>query len=191
MPIFFLILVVSLCRTSASAYSDLVDQCMGLPGVAGLSVSIYDDCVPNLRHRGTKRISDTTADLCPSLKEILKSGRKEFKSIRGKLDLVSEEFFGTLIPPGQEICFAWLNGAAYHCRSREGLNLSDTGALYDAYNRSIRQCLSDDWAAQEVTIERVNARRFTTYKSASDPIEIKVGEKNRRTGWQVVLSFKR
>ncbi len=138
-----------------------------------------------------QKASRSTAELCPDLREILLSAWKKFIPIRGKVDLVSEEYFGTLIPPGQEICYAWLNGSTYHCRSPEGLSLAEVGNLYEVTNRSIRKCLSDDWTESEITVDRVNARRSSTYKSDLHRVEIQVAERNRRTGWQLVLYFRR
>lgn len=179
---------------SASAETQWIDGCRDIrtrPIAASLSIPSIDHCGPNLPFRLSQKESEPIAGLCPVLREILLSAWKKFKTLRGKLDLVSEEYFGTLIPPGQEICFAWLNGSTYHCRSPEGLSLAEVGDLYDATNRSIRQCLSDDWTAKEITVDRVSARRSTTYKSDLHRVEIQVGERSKRTGWQVVLYFRR
>ncbi|MFQ5589495.1 MAG: hypothetical protein ACE5F7_11730, partial [Nitrospiria bacterium] len=52
---------------------------------------------------------------CLAIEEIIQSGQRKFKSITGKLDLVSEEYFGLVTPPELQDCFGWLNGKAYHC----------------------------------------------------------------------------
>lgn len=179
---------------SASAETRRINKCRAIRTLSiGVSLNVLslDTCSQNLSFRLSQKESEPIAKFCPALREVLLSGWKKFKPIRGKLDLVSEEYFGTLILPGQEICYAWLDGSTYHCRSREGLSLSEVGTLYEAYTRSIRLCLSQGWTEKEVTVDRVNARRSTTYKSDLHRVEIQVGERNKRTGWQVVLYFRR
>ncbi|MFQ5597959.1 MAG: hypothetical protein ACE5GK_07900 [Nitrospiria bacterium] len=128
---------------------------------------------------------------CDAVKEILESGKKRFKSIRGKLDLVSEEHFGKRVPQGFEICFGWRNGKAYHCRTSEGLSKEETADLYVHVNHSLQRCLQTEWQSKEKNVDRVNARRFMTYHSASHPITIRIGERNIRSGWIVDIYFKK
>ncbi|MFQ5579950.1 MAG: hypothetical protein ACE5FZ_05005 [Nitrospiria bacterium] len=192
--IFYLILLSGILypMLSASAETSWADTCRDTM-TSGVSMNIPnpDSCAPNLPSRLSRKKSGTIAGLCPVLREILLSAWKKFKPIRGKLDLVSEEYFGTLIPPGQKICFSWVDGSTYHCRSPEGLSLDEVGRDYDVTRRSIRQCLPDDWTAKETTVDRMSARRSTTYKSDSHRVEIQVGERNKRSGWQLVLYFRR
>ena len=135
--------------------------------------------------------TDVSPDFCGSLKEIIASGQKQFKSIRGKLDLVSEEHFGKLIPPGMKECFGWRDGKAYHCSSEAGLSPDEVGKRYDGFNHAIHQCLPDEWLAKEVRVNRVSARRSTTYTSASETINLRVSERNKRLGWYVDFYFRR
>jgi len=71
------------------------------------------------------------------------------------------------------------------------MRLDEVGMLYDATNRWVRQCLSDKWTSEEVTVDRVGARRLTLYKSDLHRVEIQVRERSKRTGWQLVLYFRR
>lgn len=135
--------------------------------------------------------TDASSDFCGVIKKIIASGRKKFKSIHGKLDLVSEEYFGKVIPPGMAECFGWLDGKAYHCSSEAGLSPDEVGKRYDRFNRSIQQCLSDQWVAKEVRVNRVSARRFITYTSASEPVNLRMSERNKRLGWYVDFYFRR
>ncbi|HIE65855.1 MAG: hypothetical protein ABGX83_04320 [Nitrospira sp.] len=178
----------------ASAETRGTDSCRdrrSRPIAASLSVPYVDYCGSNRPFSLGQSASDPIPEFCPVLREILLSAWKKFKPIRGKLDLISEEYFGTLIPPGQESCFSWLNGSTYHCRSREGMGLDEVGTLYEATNRSVRQCLSENWTSEEITVDRVGARRSTLYKSALHRVEIQVRERNKRSGWQLVLYFRR
>lgn len=71
------------------------------------------------------------------------------------------------------------------------MGLDEVGTLYEATNRSVRQCLSENWTSEEITVDRVGARRSTLYKSALHRVEIQVRERNKRSGWQLVLYFRR
>ncbi len=128
---------------------------------------------------------------CRQIHTIIESGKKKFKSIRGKLDLVSEEYFGTLIPLDLKICFGWLNGKAYHCDSRDGMNEDEVGAAYDGYIKIFEDCLTDTWQKKEVNIQRVNGRRISTFTSSQSRVEIKIGERHKRHGWFVDFYFRR
>jgi len=130
-------------------------------------------------------------DFCEALKEIIASGQKKFKSIRGKLDLVSEEHFGTLIPPGMKDCFGWRDGKAYHCSSDAGLNPMEVGQRYDDFKRAIEQCLGDQWASTETQVNRVSARRFVSYVSSEEKVSLRMSERNKRQGWYVDFYFRR
>lgn len=134
---------------------------------------------------------DASARFCDAILTILESAQHKFKTIRGKLDLVSEEFFGKLVPPGLKECFGWLDGKVYHCRTTAGLSPEAVAEVYERYNRSLNECLPNHWQAKEKNVDRVNARRFMTYESASDPLTIRVGERNKRLGWYVDFYFKR
>ncbi len=127
---------------------------------------------------------------CQAVQEILQSGKNRFKSIQGKLDLVSEEYFGRLTPPGFKECFAWLDGRAYHCTSRMGMTETEVRTTYNKVNDDLHQCLSSLWQIKEVDVQRTSGRRFSTYTSASNPIEIKVGERNKHLGWHVDFYFR-
>jgi len=130
-------------------------------------------------------------DFCASLKEIIASGARKFHSIRGKLDLVSEEHFGTLIPPGMESCFGWRDGKAYHCSSEAGLTPEAVGRRYDDMKRRIRDCLPEPWVLTETRVNRVSARRFASFKSPEEKISLRMSERNKRQGWYVDFYFRR
>ncbi len=137
------------------------------------------------------RFASADDPFCVSLEEIIQSGQHKFKSIRGKLDLVSEEYFGRVTPPELKDCFGWLDGKAYHCTSEAGMNDTEVALAYDRFNKMIQSCLSKEWQTTEVNMQRANAKRFMTYASPSNPVEIKIGERSKRHGWFVDFYFKR
>lgn len=130
-------------------------------------------------------------DFCTAIKQIIHNGRVDFKPIHGKLDLVSEEYFGKLTPPGLEACFGWLDGQAYHCRTPGGLDIEAVAALYDTYNKALRQCLPERWERSERDAGRANAGRIMTYRSDSHFVELRIGERSKRQGWYVDFYFRR
>ncbi len=134
---------------------------------------------------------ETTDQNCQQIHEILQSSKKKFKSIRGKLDLVSEEYFGALIPLDLKTCFAWLNGKAYHCDSHDGMNDVEVATAYDAYITLFENCLTNTWQKKEVNIQRANGRRISTFTSSKSRVEIKIGERHKRQGWFVDFYFRR
>ncbi len=136
-------------------------------------------------------LAESSGDFCKAIKEIIHNGRVDFKPIHGKLDLVSEEYFGTLTPPGLEECFAWLNGQAYHCRTPGGLNSEELAKTYETYNKTLRQCLPERWETSERNAGRANAGRFMTYRSDSNFVSLRIGERSQRQGWYLDFYFKR
>lgn len=135
--------------------------------------------------------TETTDKTCQDIHKILHSSNKKFKSIRGKLDLVSEEYFGTFTPLDLKMCFGWLNGKAYHCDSQDGMSTDEVGAAYDGYIKLFENCLTNTWKKKEVNIQRMNGRRITTFTSSESRVEIKIGERHKRHGWFVDFYFRR
>lgn len=135
--------------------------------------------------------TETTDKSCEQIHEILQSSKKKFKSIRGKLDLVSEEYFGTLTPFDLKLCFGWLNGKAYHCDSHDGMSESEVAIAYDGYIKLFEDCLTNRWQKKEVNVQRTNGRRIATFTSAESRVEIKIGERHKRHGWFVDFYFRR
>lgn len=128
---------------------------------------------------------------CEQIHQILQSSKKKFKSIRGKLDLVSEEYFGALTPLDLKLCFGWLNGKAYHCDSHDGMSEDEVAIAYDDYIKLFEDCLTDTWQKKEVNIQRANGRRISTFTSDESRVEIKIGERHKRHGWFVDFYFRR
>ncbi|VAX27278.1 hypothetical protein MNBD_NITROSPIRAE01-1924 [hydrothermal vent metagenome] len=139
----------------------------------------------------TLAATETKDKNCQQIHEIIQSSKKKFKSIRGKLDLVSEEYFGVLTPFDLKHCFAWLNGKAYHCDSHDGMDESQVTVAYDAYITLFEDCLTNIWKKKEVNIQRANGRRIASFTSDENRLEIKIGERHKRHGWFVDFYFRR
>ncbi len=135
--------------------------------------------------------TETKEKDCQQIHEIIQSSKKKFKSLWGKLDLVSEEYFGTLTPLDLKHCFAWLNGKAYHCDSHDGMDESQVTVAYDDYITLFADCLTNTWQKKEVNIQRANGRRIATFTSDKSRLEIKIGERHKRHGWFVDFYFRR
>ncbi len=136
-------------------------------------------------------IAESADDFCNAIKEIIHNGRVDFKPIHGKLDLVSEEYFGKLTPPGLEECFGWLDGQAYHCRTPVGLDSEEASKVYETYNKTLRHCLPQRWETSERDAGRANARRIMTYASDSHFVKLSISERSKRKGWFVDFYFRR
>jgi len=139
----------------------------------------------------TFAIAKPLNDFCDAIKEIIHAGRVDFKPIQGKLDLVSEEYFGKLMPPGLEECFGWLDGQAYHCRTPAGLDYEEVAKAYETYKKTLRQCLPERWETTESDAERANAGRITTYASEGHFVKLSISERSKREGWYVDFYFRR
>ncbi len=148
-------------------------------------IGVYIIFIPQFTFAGNSN------PFCQAIQSIMESGKTQFKSIRGQLDLVSEEYFGTLTPPDLQDCFGWLDGKAYHCKSKDGMNEMEVGEAYDTFKTKIRNCLSGDWTEKERDMKRANARRLITYTSSEHPVRIKVAERSKRRGWFVDFYFNR
>ncbi len=136
-------------------------------------------------------IAKVPADFCTAIKKIIHSGRVDFKPIHGKLDLVSEEYFGKLTPSGLENCFGWLDGQAYHCRTPAGLKAEQVEKVYERYNKTLRQCLPQRWERSERDAGRANVGRIMRYHSDSHFVSLQISERSKRQGWYVDFYFRR
>ncbi len=129
-------------------------------------------------------------ELCLAIEEIIQSGQRNFKSITGKIDLVSEENYGLVTPPNLRDCFGWLNGKAYHCRTQDGLSEEEVAKSYESYLRIFQNCLTDQWQRTEANFKRMNRKRVSTFTSDSSRIKINIGEGSKRNGWFVDFYFR-
>lgn len=127
---------------------------------------------------------------CLAIKEIIQSGQQKFKSVTGKIDLVSEENFGLVTPPELQDCFGWLNGKAYHCRTQDGLSEEEVALSYESYITAFQSCLTDQWQRKEANFDRVDKKRISTFTSDASPVKISIGERSKRHGWFVDFYFR-